>query len=94
MYLPFPDNYFDIYYHFGGFNTFSDKKRAFKEINRVVKKGGKVIVGDESMPSWLRDSEFGKILINSNPHYKYNLPLKHLDPKSRNVKIEYYYNIL
>ena len=89
MYLPFPDNYFDIYYHFGGFNTFSDKRRAFKEINRVVKNGGKVIVGDESMPSWLRDSEFGKILINSNPHYEYNLPLQYLDPKSRNVKIEY-----
>lgn len=89
IHLPFPDNYFDVYYHFGGFNTFSDKKKAFEEINRVVKKGGKVIVGDESMPSWLRETEFGKILMNSNSHYKFDLPLEFLHPSSRDVKIEY-----
>ncbi len=89
IYLPFPDNYFDIYYHFGGFNTFSDKKRAFSEINRVVKPGGKVIVGDESMPSWLRETEFGKILMNSNSHYKFDIPLNYLDVSSRNVTLEY-----
>ena len=89
MYLPYPDNYFDIYYHFGGFNTFSDKKRAFEEISRVVKTGGKVIVGDESMPQWLRDKEFGKILMNSNPHYIYTLPLEYMHQTAQNVKIEY-----
>ncbi len=89
MYLPYPDNYFDIYYHFGGFNTFSDKKRAFKEINRVVKPGGKVIVGDESMPVWLRDTEFGKILLNSNPHYEYQIPFEYMDISSRNVSLHY-----
>ena len=89
IYLPFPDNYFDIYYHFGGFNTFSDKKRAFKEISRVVKKGGKVIIGDESVPVWLRETEFGKILMNSNHHYKYNLPLEYMDHTARDVSFEY-----
>ena len=89
IYLPFPDNYFDIYYHFGGFNTFSDKERAFKEISRVVKKGGKVVIGDESMPPWLRDTDFGKILMNSNPHYTFDLPLKFMDFTSRDVSIEY-----
>ena len=89
IHLPYPDDYFDRYYHFGGFNTFSDKKRAFAEISRVVKKGGKVVVGDESMPSWLRDTEFGKILMNSNPHYKYDLPLEYMHFTARNVKINY-----
>lgn len=89
IYLPYPDNYFDVYYHFGGFNTFSDKKRAFAEISRVVKPGGKVIVGDESMPAWLRERDFGKVLINSNPHYNYELPLAYMHESARNVKVEY-----
>ena len=88
-YLPYPDDYFDAYYHFGGLNTFSEKSKAFSEINRVVKTGGKVVVGDENMPIWLRDTEFGKILMNSNPHYKYELPLKHIHYSSRDVKIKW-----
>ncbi|MFC1584218.1 methyltransferase domain-containing protein [Fibrobacterota bacterium] len=88
-YLPFPDNYFDVYYHFGGFNTFSEKKRAFSEISRVTKIGGKVIVGDESMPSWLRSTDFGKILMNSNPHYKYELPLEYMHVSARDVSLHW-----
>ena len=52
IHLPYPDDYFDCYYHFGGFNTFSDKKTAFSEISRVVKTGGRVVVGDDSK-DWL-----------------------------------------
>jgi ubiquinone/menaquinone biosynthesis C-methylase UbiE len=88
-YLPYPDNYFDCYYHFGGFNTFDDKKRAFAEISRVVKVGGKVVVGDESMPPWYRDTEFGKVLMNSNPHYCYELPLNDMHSSARDVKVEW-----
>lgn len=88
-YLPFPDNYFDCYYHFGGFNTFDDKKRAFAEISRVVKPNGRVVVGDESMPPWFRDTDFGKILMNSNPHYCYELPLKDMHLSARDVKVEW-----
>ena len=88
-YLPYPDNYFDAAYHFGGLNTFGDIKKAFNEISRVVKVGGKVVVGDESMPPWLRESEFGKILINSNPHYKYNLPLQLLPECARDVNLRW-----
>ena len=33
-YFTLSDNYFDCYFHFGGFNTFSDKKAAF-EISRL-----------------------------------------------------------
>lgn len=89
IYLPYPDKYFDVYYHFGGFNTFSDKKRAFEEISRVTKVGGKVIVGDESMPVWLRDTEFGKVLMNSNPHYKYHLPLEYMHVSARDVMVKW-----
>jgi len=88
-YLPFEDKIFDRVFHFGGLNTFSDIKRALSEMVRVTKVGGRVVVGDENMPIWLRDTEFGKILMNSNPHYKFELPLKDLPIEARNVRIDW-----
>jgi ubiquinone/menaquinone biosynthesis C-methylase UbiE len=88
-YLPFKDNYFDSAFHFGGLNTFGDIKQAFQEMIRVVKPGGRIVVGDENMPQWLRDTEFGKVLMNSNPHYKYDLPLEYLPVEARNVRIDW-----
>jgi ubiquinone/menaquinone biosynthesis C-methylase UbiE len=89
-YLPFEDNYFDRVFHFGGLNTFGDIKRAFEEMVRVVKPGGRIVIGDENMPIWLRETEFGKVLMNSNAHYKYHLPLEHLPVEARDVKIEWF----
>jgi ubiquinone/menaquinone biosynthesis C-methylase UbiE len=87
--LPFADHYFDACYHFGGLNTFGDIRRAFAEMTRVTRPGGKVVVGDESMPPWLRETEFGRILMNSNPHYRYDLPLEHLPVEARNVSLRW-----
>ena len=88
-YLPFADQTFDRVFHFGGLNTFGDQKKTFQEIVRVSKPGARVVIGDESMPPWLRDTEFGKVLMNSNPHYKFGLPLEHLPVEARNVKFEW-----
>jgi ubiquinone/menaquinone biosynthesis C-methylase UbiE len=87
--LPFADHHFDACYHFGGLNTFGDISRAFAEMTRVTRPGGKVVVGDESMPPWLRETEFGRILMNSNPHYRYSLPLEHLPVEARNVSLRW-----
>jgi ubiquinone/menaquinone biosynthesis C-methylase UbiE len=88
-YLPFPDGYFDAVFHFGGLNTFADIAGLFAECVRVTKPGGRIVMGDESMPAWLRQTEFAKILMNSNPHYRYELPLAHLPVEARNVKLEW-----
>lgn len=88
-YLPFAENSFDACYHFGGINAFSDIKRAFAEMVRVTKPGGKIVVGDESMPPWLRDTEFGRILINSNPEFDYSLPLDKLPVEARKTRVEW-----
>lgn len=87
--LPFTDHVFDAVFHFGGLNTFSDIPGFFREINRVAKPGAKIVVGDESMPIWLRDTEFGRVLMNSNPLYRYDLPLQHLPVSCREVKLEW-----
>lgn len=89
MYLPFADNTFDAALHFGGVNTFSDQKMFFKELVRVVKPGGKIVVGDESMAPWLRNTEMGKIMMNSNPLLKYMIPFDILPVEARDVKIEW-----
>jgi ubiquinone/menaquinone biosynthesis C-methylase UbiE len=88
-YLPFPDQYFDAAFHFGGLNTFGDIKRAFAEMTRVTKPGGKVVMGDESMPPWLRETRFGRVLMNSNPHYRYGLPLEYLPVEARQVRLRW-----
>lgn len=88
-YLPFPDQYFDAVYHFGGLNTFSEIGRTFEECTRVTKIGGKVILGDESVPPWLRETQFGKILMKANPLYKYNIPIEHIPSTARDVSIRW-----
>ena len=88
-YLPFEDKVFDSVFHFGGLNTFGDIKRALSEMVRVTKVGGRIVVGDESIPIWLRDTEFGKVLMNSNPHFKFELPLKDLPVEARNIRIDW-----
>jgi ubiquinone/menaquinone biosynthesis C-methylase UbiE len=88
-YLPFADNSFDACYHFGGINAFGDIKRAFSEMARVTKPGGKVVVGDENMPSWLRETEFARVLMNSNPEFAYPLPLDKLPVEARKTRVEW-----
>ena len=41
--LPFEDSSFDIVLSMNGFHAFPDKKKAYKEINRVLVHGGKFI---------------------------------------------------
>ena len=87
--LPFPDNFFNAAYHFGGLNLFADKTKALHELSRVVKTGGKVVIGDESVPPWLRNTTFGKILINSNSLYRYQVPLECLPPNAQEVCVRW-----
>lgn len=88
-YLPFPDNYFDAAHHFGGINTFAEISRCLGELARVVKPGGKVVIGDEGMGPWLRDTEMGRIMTNSNPLLKCEPPLQSLPGTATEVQLEY-----
>lgn len=88
-YLSFADDYFDAAHHFGGLNTFSDIRRCLSEMARVVRPGGKVVIGDEGMAPWLRDTEFAKIMMNSNPLLKFSPPLKSLPAIAMDVSVEW-----
>ncbi len=88
-YLPFADAYFDAVFHFGGINTFGEIKKALREMTRVVRSGGKVVVGDEGVAPWLRKKKFGRILINANPLYTHRPPLDLLPENARNVRLRW-----
>ena len=45
--LPFKSETFDICTNYGAFNGFADTKSALKEMVRVTKKGGKILILDE-----------------------------------------------
>jgi ubiquinone/menaquinone biosynthesis C-methylase UbiE len=84
-YLPYPDKHFDGVYSFGGLGEFSDIGRSLSEMVRVSKVGARIVVGDESIPPWLRKTEFAGILSTTNPQFLADLPLPHLPVEAREV---------
>ncbi len=46
--LPFKDGMFDVVFHLGAINFFTDKKRAIEEMIRVARPGSKIVIADES----------------------------------------------
>ena len=88
-YLPFEDKSFGAVYQFGGVGEFGDVARFFREAVRVTNVGGRIVVGDESMPPWLRDTEFAKVLTFTNPQYDAPLPLQHLPLEARDVHLQW-----
>lgn len=87
--LPYPDGYFDALFHFGGFNHFSDLKNAAAELTRVVRKGGRVLFGDEAVAPWLKGTEFDGIVSINNSLFKENVPLAVLPVSARDVTVRW-----
>lgn len=90
--LPYPKEYFDTVYHFGGLNIFSDIPKGILEMDRVVKNGGTVVMGDEGLAPWLKSTEIGEMLTTNNPLYVHNIPLEHLPENSRDVQVNWTIN--
>ncbi len=88
-YLPFADNTFDALFHFGGINTFSERKQAFLEMTRVVRPGGKVVIGDESVAPWLRETETYAMLLKANPLFRAEVPLEDVPANARQFALHY-----
>lgn len=88
-YLPFEDNTFDAVFHFGGINTFAERKEAFEEFNRVAKVGARIVVGDESVPAWLREEPTYKTLMKANPMFADEVPLNDLPKNIENFELHW-----
>jgi ubiquinone/menaquinone biosynthesis C-methylase UbiE len=87
--LPCEDAYFDAVYSFGALGEFSDPRKFFEEVVRVCKPGAKVVVGDENLPVWQRDTNFGKILSNYNKQFLADIPFSSLPVQAREVRCQW-----
>lgn len=87
--LPFADGEFDAAYHFGGINLFTDVRRGIAEMNRVVRDGGRVVIGDEGLAPWLKNSEIGRALIKNNALYACEPPLGLLPETARSPSVSW-----
>ena len=88
-YLPFADGAFDSAYHFGALNTFGDIRRALAEITRVVRPGGRVVIGDEGVAPWLQRRRYGRILRAANPLYRHRPPLELLPENVLDLRLRW-----
>jgi SAM-dependent methyltransferase len=87
--LPFPDDFFDGAFHFGGINLFDDIKQSISEMERVVKPGGRVVFGDEGIAPWLRDTEYGRIAVANNSLWKATAPIECLPGNALDVSLSW-----
>jgi len=87
--LPFPDNFFDAAFHFGGINLFGDIRLAIGEMERVARPGGRVLFGDESIAPWLRNTEYGRIGIKNNTLWNAPTPIDMLPRNAVDVHLSW-----
>ena len=87
--LPFPDEYFDSVFHFGGFNQFGDLPGSAAELARVTRKDGRVLIGDEAVGPWLKGTEFEGIVTTNNALFKADVPLATLPICARDVSVKW-----
>jgi ubiquinone/menaquinone biosynthesis C-methylase UbiE len=88
-YLPFLDGAFDAAYHFGALNTFGDIRRSLSEITRVVRPGGKVVIGDEGVAPWLQRKRYGRVLRAANPLYRHRPPLESFPENALDLRLRW-----
>ncbi len=87
--LPFPDEYFDAVFHFGGFNQFGNLPGSAAELARVTRTDGRVLIGDEAVGPWLKGTEFEGIVTTNNALFKAEVPLTALPICARDVSVKW-----
>jgi len=87
--LPFEDNTFNKLFCFAGIGHFPDIRKGLAEMTRVVKPGGKVVFCEKNVPPWLKQTEYGKILINNNPMFDLPVPLEDIPVEARDVSLRW-----
>jgi SAM-dependent methyltransferase len=87
--LPYKSDFFDLVFHFGGINWITDKQNGINEMVRVCKNYGRVGIVDESVGEWLRDHEYGKMMIENNALWGAKVPLDLLPANVNKVRIAY-----
>jgi len=89
QYLPFPDGVFDAVLDGAGIKYYSDKRRALREMLRVVKPGGKVLVTELGMPPEKRPTLRQRLLLLWIPRFREGPPRDAVPSDARDVKLNW-----
>ena len=81
-----------LHIYFGGINLYNDIKKGIDEMNRVTKKGGKVVFGDEGVAYWLKKTELAESLITNNSLFKLDPPMDLLPINATKVNLSWVIN--
>ena len=87
--ITLPDQSVEGIYSFGGFNEFAEKDKVLSEIVRVSKPGARVLISDEGIPQWWRETDFFRVLHHTNPQFSGKPPLDLLPQEVRNVHLNW-----
>jgi SAM-dependent methyltransferase len=89
LHLPFASGAFDAAFHFGGINLYDDVGAGIAEMGRVVRPGGRVVVGDEGIAPWLRETDYGRMVVTNNPLWGRSAPIALLPETARDVTLDW-----
>lgn len=88
--LPFKDNSFDVVYHVGGINFFSNIPAAINEMIRVAKPGSQILISDETQEHvdkfYKRVPFVSRFFKDSKPIV---VPLVFIPQTMKDIKISY-----
>lgn len=87
--LPYASGYFDAVFHFGGINLFGNTRKAIAELDRVCKKGGKVVFGDEGVAAHLRSTQYFDVAVCNNKLWAAEPPMELLPHGALDVQLTY-----
>jgi ubiquinone/menaquinone biosynthesis C-methylase UbiE len=88
--LPFADASFDVVFTCGGFNFFSDRAKAIREMIRVVKPGGHLMIEDETEEYVKSTYEKSPITrgFYSNREQAVTVPIDLVPPEMEDIRAE------
>lgn len=89
QYLPFPDGVFDAVLDGAGIKYYSDKRRALREMLRVVKPGGKVLITELGMPSDKRPTLRQRMLLLWIPGFREGPPSDAVPSEATDVRLDW-----
>lgn len=86
--LPFKDEVFDVVFHVGGINAFSDRTKAICEMIRVAKPGTRLVIVDETalLMKALRWMPSVKRMINEWGD-RFHAPIEYVPPDMREIQV-------
>ena len=87
--LPFPDGVFDAVLDGAGIKYYSDKRRALREMLRVVKPGGRVLVTELGMPPGRRRTLRQRLLLLWIPGFREGPPRDAVPSNARDIKVDW-----